>query len=80
MTAACAEMRGWLHRLPERLSRQRFRRAKPRRQRGDHGFAERALVVAGKKAHQRNPVGRKTRRIFAQRGDGLDSIRRERGL
>ena len=61
----------------QRLSRQRLGRAQPRRQRSDHGFAERALVIAGKEAHQRDPVRRKRRRVVAQRDDRLDALGRE---
>jgi hypothetical protein len=57
----------------QHLLRQRFGRAQARRQRADHGFAKRPLVIAGKKAHQREPIRWKARRIVAPRGNRPDA-------
>jgi DNA polymerase III gamma/tau subunit len=55
--------------LLQHLLRQRLRRAQARRQRADHGFAERPLVIGGKKPHQLEPVGRQARRVVAHCGN-----------
>src|SRR6267378_537666 len=49
----------------KRFARQRLHRAQARRQRADHGLAERALVIAGEKAHQLDPVRGQARCIVA---------------
>jgi hypothetical protein len=64
----------------ERFARQRLHRSQARRQRADDGFAERPLVVAGKKAHQLEPIRRQRRRVLAHGADSFHAADREIGL
>jgi hypothetical protein len=67
-----ARRRGWRNGRLAHLFRQRPERAQPRRQRADHRFAERALVVGGEKAHQLEPLHRQARRVLEHARHALE--------